>query len=237
MRVGRVTTTPAPERQPRRLRPADRPADRQVSCRRRRASERDHLSDFGVVVTGGAGRTVAAAAEQTAADTRNPMSRFSEWPSMTASCRVVRALSVAGANDVGRRIDADAAGRSHRARIGTAQEAAQRRNCCRARLRSGSPDPARNLQDRVVAMVAAAGLLAALAADISGMSRVETERIWLAFRSGRLCLCRTASWPSGRRGSTGGRDLGLAGQPPPRHGLVSRDRCGIQLVTSSVETP
>ena len=36
-------------------------------------------------------------------------------------------------------------------------------------------------QDRVVALVALSGLLAALAADISGMSKAETERIWLAF--------------------------------------------------------
>jgi hypothetical protein len=36
-------------------------------------------------------------------------------------------------------------------------------------------------QDRVVALVALGGLLAALAADISGMSKAETERIWLAF--------------------------------------------------------
>jgi methylthioxylose transferase len=36
-------------------------------------------------------------------------------------------------------------------------------------------------QDRVVALVALGGMLAALAADISGMSKAETERIWLAF--------------------------------------------------------
>ena len=32
-----------------------------------------------------------------------------------------------------------------------------------------------------MALVALGGLLAALAADISGMSKAETERIWLAF--------------------------------------------------------
>jgi broad specificity phosphatase PhoE len=36
-------------------------------------------------------------------------------------------------------------------------------------------------QDRVVALVALGGMLAALAADISGMSKAEAERIWLAF--------------------------------------------------------
>ena len=36
-------------------------------------------------------------------------------------------------------------------------------------------------QDRVVALVALSGLLAALVADLSGMSKAETERIWLAF--------------------------------------------------------
>jgi hypothetical protein len=36
-------------------------------------------------------------------------------------------------------------------------------------------------QDRIVALVTLGGLLAALAADISGMSKAETERIWLAF--------------------------------------------------------
>lgn len=36
-------------------------------------------------------------------------------------------------------------------------------------------------QDRVVALVALGGLLAALVADISGMSKAETERIWLTF--------------------------------------------------------
>lgn len=36
-------------------------------------------------------------------------------------------------------------------------------------------------QDRVVALVALAGILAALLADLSGLSKAETERIWLAF--------------------------------------------------------
>jgi methylthioxylose transferase len=36
-------------------------------------------------------------------------------------------------------------------------------------------------QDRIVALVALSGLLAALAADVSGMSKAETERIWLTF--------------------------------------------------------
>ena len=36
-------------------------------------------------------------------------------------------------------------------------------------------------QDRVVASVALAGVLAALLADLSGLSKAETERIWLAF--------------------------------------------------------
>ena len=36
-------------------------------------------------------------------------------------------------------------------------------------------------QDRIVALVALSGLLAALVADVSGMSKAETERIWLTF--------------------------------------------------------
>jgi methylthioxylose transferase len=36
-------------------------------------------------------------------------------------------------------------------------------------------------QDWIVALVALGGLLAALVADVSGMSKAETERIWLAF--------------------------------------------------------
>ena len=62
-------------------------------------------------------------------------------------------------------------------------------------------------QDRVVALVALGGLLAAIAADISGMSKAETERIWLAFgvvayasvallrgREARVALVGAAAW-------------------------------------------
>jgi hypothetical protein len=36
-------------------------------------------------------------------------------------------------------------------------------------------------QDRVVALVTLSGVGAALLADLSGMSKAETERIWLTF--------------------------------------------------------
>ena len=62
-------------------------------------------------------------------------------------------------------------------------------------------------QDRVVALVALGGLLAALVADVSGMSKAETERIWLAFgvvtytsvallrgRQARIALVGAAGW-------------------------------------------
>ena len=54
-------------------------------------------------------------------------------------------------------------------------------------------------QDRVVALLALAGVLAAVLADLSGLSKAETERIWLAFGvvacSGLALLRgRAASW-------------------------------------------
>ena len=62
-------------------------------------------------------------------------------------------------------------------------------------------------QDRVLALVALGGLLAALAADVSGMSKAETERIWLTFgvvtytsvallraRQARVALVGAAAW-------------------------------------------
>jgi methylthioxylose transferase len=62
-------------------------------------------------------------------------------------------------------------------------------------------------QDRVVALAALSGLLAALAADASGMSKAETERIWLTFgvvtytsvallqgRQARVALVGAAAW-------------------------------------------
>ena len=54
-------------------------------------------------------------------------------------------------------------------------------------------------QDRVVAVLALAGVLAAVLADLSGLSKAETERIWLAFGvvacSGLALLRgRAASW-------------------------------------------
>jgi hypothetical protein len=62
-------------------------------------------------------------------------------------------------------------------------------------------------QDRVLALVALSGLLAALAADVSGMSKAETERIWLTFgvvtytsvallrgRQARIALVGAAAW-------------------------------------------
>ena len=36
-------------------------------------------------------------------------------------------------------------------------------------------------QDRIVALLALSGVLAALVADLSAMSKAETERIWLSF--------------------------------------------------------
>jgi hypothetical protein len=54
-------------------------------------------------------------------------------------------------------------------------------------------------QDQVVALVALSGVAAALVADLSGMSKAETERIWLAFgavaySSLALLRGRMASW-------------------------------------------
>jgi methylthioxylose transferase len=62
-------------------------------------------------------------------------------------------------------------------------------------------------QDRIVALVALSGVLAALVADVSGMSKAETERIWLAFgvlaytsvallrgRQAHLALVWAAAW-------------------------------------------
>jgi broad specificity phosphatase PhoE len=62
-------------------------------------------------------------------------------------------------------------------------------------------------QERVVALVTLGGLLAALAADVSGMSKAETERIWMAFglvtytsvallrgRQARVALVGAAAW-------------------------------------------
>jgi methylthioxylose transferase len=62
-------------------------------------------------------------------------------------------------------------------------------------------------QDRVLALVALGGLLAALAADVSGMSKAETERIWLTFgvvtytsvallrgRQARVALVGAGAW-------------------------------------------
>jgi methylthioxylose transferase len=62
-------------------------------------------------------------------------------------------------------------------------------------------------QDRVVALLALSGVLAALVADLSGLSKAETERIWLSFgviaysglallrgRSAVLALAGSAMW-------------------------------------------
>ncbi len=61
-------------------------------------------------------------------------------------------------------------------------------------------------QDRVVAALALAGVLAAVLADLSGLSKAETERIWLAFgvvacTGFALLRGRAASW--GLVGSAG----------------------------------
>jgi methylthioxylose transferase len=62
-------------------------------------------------------------------------------------------------------------------------------------------------QDRVVALLALSGVLAALVADLSGLSKAETERIWLSFgaiaysalallrgRRAALALATSAAW-------------------------------------------
>ncbi len=59
--------------------------------------------------------------------------------------------------------------------------------------------PAGLAEDRVVAWVALAGLLAALVADASALSKAETERIWLGFGVVAFCSLallrgRTAAW-------------------------------------------
>jgi hypothetical protein len=64
--------------------------------------------------------------------------------------------------------------------------------------------------DRAVALLGLSGVLAALAADLSGLSKAETERIWLSFgaiawttmallrgRSARWLLVAAAAWAIG----------------------------------------
>jgi hypothetical protein len=63
------------------------------------------------------------------------------------------------------------------------------------------------MQDRIVALLALSGVLAALVADFSALSKAETERIWLAFgviaytglallrdRGARGALIASAAW-------------------------------------------
>ncbi len=72
----------------------------------------------------------------------------------------------------------------------------------RARPVAGRPDP-----DRAVALLALSGVLAALIATLSGLSKAEVERIWLAFglvaytaagllrgRSASIALVAAAAW-------------------------------------------
>ncbi|MDX3371942.1 hypothetical protein PV387_39185, partial [Streptomyces sp. ME02-6987-2C] len=48
-----------------------------------------------------------------------------------------------------------------------------------------------------LAFLVAAGLLALLAADLSGMSKAETERIWLPFALWLLAACAFLTRPRG----------------------------------------
>ena len=76
-------------------------------------------------------------------------------------------------------------------------------------------------QDVVVALLSAAGTAAALVADVSAMSKAETERIWLTF--GVPAYAGLAIDPSprgGRAGPRARRRLGGHGQLAARHGLV-----------------
>ena len=63
-----------------------------------------------------------------------------------------------------------------------------------------SPDGGGNgMRDRIVGLLALSGVIAALTADLSAMSKAETERIWLSFGliaySGMALLkARSASW-------------------------------------------
>ena len=77
-------------------------------------------------------------------------------------------------------------------------------------------------QDVVVALLSAAGTAAALVADLSAMSKAETERIWLAFGVVAYAALATIRRPrGGGPGPRPRRRLGGAGQLAARHRLVA----------------
>jgi methylthioxylose transferase len=68
-----------------------------------------------------------------------------------------------------------------------------------AALSRGRPRPCPWTQDRIAALLALSGVLAALVANLSALSKAETERIWLSFgviayAGLALLRGRTASW-------------------------------------------
>ncbi|MGW1599301.1 hypothetical protein ACWCQG_37225, partial [Streptomyces sp. NPDC002343] len=63
--------------------------------------------------------------------------------------------------------------------------------------RGGPPPPPAPPADRRLALVVAAALAALLAADLSGMSKAETERIWLPFAMWLIAACAFLPRPRG----------------------------------------
>ena len=73
--------------------------------------------------------------------------------------------------------------------------------------------------DRLVALLWLSGALAALLADLSGLSKAETERVWLSFGAvARTTMAQSVAYgalDAPRCGSVGDR-----GESPPRYRLV-----------------
>ncbi|CAM5268894.1 hypothetical protein STENM223S_01006 [Streptomyces tendae] len=84
------------------------------------------------------------------------------------------------------------------------------------RAGSGAAEESRAEEIRLAFLVAAA-LLALLAADLSGMSKAETERIWLPFALWILPSCAFLPAPRLAGGADG---AGPPPQPPAGDGLV-----------------
>ena len=76
--------------------------------------------------------------------------------------------------------------------------------------------------DRAVALLGLSGVLAALVADLSGLSKAETERIWLSFGAIAWTTMASAAGQKCALDAGGRRGVGDRGQPPSRYGLVIR---------------
>ena len=71
-----------------------------------------------------------------------------------------------------------------------------------------------------MALMALSGVLAALVADLSALSKAETERIWLTFGVVAVLGPCATPWPIGLLGPGGGGELGDPRQPPVQHRMV-----------------